>query len=99
MRADADPREMVSRALEIMRGDDDARALTALQWLRDSGYTKPAERTEIALGTADDDGEDLSGLSIEQLRELDAAAHAYDAARATILALPTGVVPVGVGAK
>lgn len=70
VREDADPHELTSIALRIARGDDDARAMVALQWLRDSGYVKPAERHEFTTAAPDDGDEDLDHLSVDQLREL-----------------------------
>jgi hypothetical protein len=83
IRAKVDPDELVEIALHLARnGEVESTWLGALNWLRDSGYTRPAEKHEIAMGAADDVvDEDLSALSVEQLRDLESK-------RAAIFARP-----------
>lgn len=55
--------------------------LQAAQFLAERGYTKPVERHEVAVGQAVTDDQDLSGLTLEQLHELEQ----LEARRAAIL--------------
>jgi len=88
IRAKVDPAELVAIALDLARsGENESTRIAALAWLRDSGYTKPAERHEIAPGSCDDaDDADLDGLSVAQLRALHEAERFYEERRALILA-------------
>jgi hypothetical protein len=72
IQAGADPDELRDIALDLARnGKTEATKLGALNWLRDSGYTRPAEKHEVGPpGSTDAEDEDLDGLSIEQLLEL-----------------------------
>ena len=90
IRAKVDPTELVDIALELARnGEAESTRLGALNWLRDSGYTRPAEKHEIATVAADDDGDDdLDLLTVEQLRELQAATNAFEDRRRAIVARP-----------
>ena len=72
IRETVDPAELVTIALTIARtAPQESVKLQALQWLRDSGFVRPAERHEVVAGLADDDAEDYTGLSLEQLAELE----------------------------
>lgn len=84
VRESAEPHELVAIALELARnGESESTRLQALAWLRDSGYTRPAERHEVAAVAADDDS-DLDGLTVEQLRELHEAEVAHERHRLAI---------------
>jgi len=93
IREHVDPVELLQIALRIARtAPSEQTRLSALQWLRDSGFVRPPERHELSVGprAADEDDElALEGLSIDQLREL----ADLDRRRAAILALPAGPVP------
>ncbi|MGE0551293.1 MAG: hypothetical protein AB7O24_13360 [Kofleriaceae bacterium] len=85
IRAKVDPSELVTIALDLARnGEAESTRLQALAWLRDSGYTRPAERTEIALGQASSEVDDALAeqLTDAQLDALDR----LDEQRAAILA-------------
>lgn len=90
IRAKCNPAELVDIALALARnGEAESTRLQALAWLRDSGYTRPAERHEIAQGSAEDDGdEDLGALSVDQLRALHAAELEHEDRRRVIFAGP-----------
>jgi hypothetical protein len=87
IRAKVDPTELIEIALKLARdGEAESTRLQALAWLRDSGYLKPAERHEHGVaGTFDeDDDEDLSLYTVEQLEQLAAAAHEFERRRGEI---------------
>ena len=85
IRAKVDTGELVDIALALARsGESESTRIAALGWLRDSGYVKPAERHEHVMSAGDDAEEDLSRLSIEELRALDE----LEEKRAVILARP-----------
>lgn len=88
VRHDAEPHELVAIALDLARnGESESTRLQALAWLRDSGYTRPAEKHEVTTGTRDDldDERELEQLSTKQLHELYAAERAFEEQRARIL--------------
>lgn len=87
IRAKVSPDELVAIALDLARnGEAESTRLGALNWLRDSGYTRPAERHEIA-SVAPEDLEDealaeqLTDAELDALDELEQQ-------RAAILARP-----------
>lgn len=90
IREKCDPAELVDIALTLARSGAESTKLGALNWLRDSGFARPAEKHELAVSQLDgDQDEDLSMLSTVQLREL----AELESKRAAILArrpeLPT----------
>jgi hypothetical protein len=88
VRAKVDTAELVDIALDLARnGEAESTRLQALAWLRDSGYTRPAERHEVGPVGATDahDDVDYDALSVDQLRELDRAEREYEARRAAVL--------------
>lgn len=84
IRDKVDTQELVDTALELMRTGTGNEKLQALNWLRDSGFVRPAERHELgtpgSTDAADDDLPDT--LTLDELRELDA----LDQRRAAIVA-------------
>ena len=98
IRSKVDPHELVDIALDLARnGETESTKVQALHWLRDSGYTRPAERHEIAPGAIDDDGEDLSHLSIDTLRALDELEQRYEDERRAFIARPVRALPTDAG--
>lgn len=85
IRAKVDVHELVDIAVKLARaGVAESTRLGALCWLRDSGFTRPAEKHELAVGQLNDqEDDDLSQLSTEQLRDL----AELEAKRAAILRL------------
>lgn len=90
IQAKVDTAELVDIALQLARsGEAESTRLQALAWLRDSGYTRPAEKHEHVVGASDDDlDEDLDGLTIDQLRELHDAELEFEDRRRAIVARP-----------
>ena len=85
IRSKCDPTELASIALQIARTDaSNSVRVQALQFLAASGYVRPEQRYELRAGVADDDeGDDLTALSVTQLEAL----RENDRQRAAILAL------------
>lgn len=84
IRAKVDPAALVEIALAIAQDKaSPALQLQALQFLAGAGFVKPEQRHEVLVGAAgDDEPEDLSHLTTEQLRAL----QANERERAAILA-------------
>lgn len=100
IRSKVDPNELLEIALTIARTSEDEKTrLAAIQWLRDSGFTKPAEKHEHAMGAPDEDEDlDIDALTIDQIRELHTAELEFDARRNAIVNAP-GAVPMLLTAK
>lgn len=77
IQAGCDPDELREIALKLARSaENESTQIAALNWLRDSGYTRPAEKHEIGpAGSMDDDDDALAELltdaQLDQLDELD----------------------------
>lgn len=108
VRVGADPDELVDIALDLARnGQTESTRVSALTWLRDSGYTRPAERHEVAVGSPDEDDGDALAIAtdaeLDQLEDLERQRLAIVAGIRTRLAMPaldvTGLCPVRVGAE
>lgn len=69
VRRRADPDELAGIAIGIARDTKQSASvrIQALQWLRDSGYSRPAERHEVAV---EQSAPDLSHLSDERLEAM-----------------------------
>jgi Family of unknown function (DUF5681) len=95
IREAADPEELAAIALRLAReGESETTVLQALCWLRDSGYTRPADRLEVGPpGTlADDDPIDYDALSLEQIEELEALESEHARRVASVLEQPQRVI-------
>lgn len=94
IRRGVDVDELVGIALDLARtATSEGTRIAALGWLRDSGFVKPAERHELALGRLDDeDDRDLDALDAGQLRELLEAEREFELRRAAIMA-SAGMLP------
>ena len=75
IQAGCDPDELRDIALSLARnGESESTRIAALNWLRDSGYTRPAERHELGpAGSMDDQENDAlaDALTLDELDELD----------------------------
>lgn len=98
MKETRDGAELVEFALRVLRdeGEDHDNRWAALQWLADRGLGKPLVSVDLAAEVGVHDGAalpaiDLSALSVEALKQLDAALDAVeDEAVAEIMAPPDG---------
>lgn len=72
IQAGCDPDELRDIALNLARnGETESTRIAALNWLRDSGYTRPAEKHEVGPpGSTDADDGLPDDLTIDELREL-----------------------------
>lgn len=78
------PGALIAVAIRVIEDPKSAPSvrLQAAQFLAERGYTKPVERHELAVGNVINDEPDLSGLSLDQLVELEQ----LEARRAELLA-------------
>ncbi len=93
IRDKVDPVELIDIALELARsGEAESTRLGALAWLRDSGYTRPAEKHEHAMSTPEQDDDGLESLTDAELDELARVTSERDAilGRGRQRALPDG---------
>jgi hypothetical protein len=72
IRAGCDPNELRDIALRLARdGKSESTQIAALNWLRDSGFTRPAEKHEIGPPGSSEQEDGLpDGLTLDELREL-----------------------------
>lgn len=71
IQAGVDPDELRDIALQLARnGATESTRIAALNWLRDSGYTRPAERHEVGPpgSTETDEDQRIARLPVDRLR-------------------------------
>ncbi len=87
MRAKYPPEYIVKHAGKLVENaDSEAVKLAALQLIAERAYGKVTEKHEVTAGARadEDDDEDLSLYTVEQLEQLAAAAHEFERRRGEI---------------